>query len=351
MSSWQDAFAQQTRACRALGSVLTARVCDALARIIASDTGPVGQRVKSWPGDAGPGADSMPLRLCGALHALTMTNRAPALTAAYAMAGGAQLDLEIRSVIQNNAPHFLEWLEYAPQTNEVGRSGPLIAVAWFLGARYPGVRFDLLELGGSAGLNLNFPHYSLANETGFQPSLAEGELSEVRLAPLWRGTPPEPAPLTFGTARGVDLNPLDPARDGFRLMAYTWPDQRDRLGRLRAALAVAGAHPPVMERDDAGAWLAARLAEPVPHGRLVYHTVAAQYFPETTRARIETALQEAGRHAGPDRPLAHFSMEGDGGEGAALRLRLWSGGPPRTWHLGRADFHGRWIEWQAQEES
>ena len=33
MSSWQDAFAQQTRACRTLGSVLTARVCDALARI------------------------------------------------------------------------------------------------------------------------------------------------------------------------------------------------------------------------------------------------------------------------------------------------------------------------------
>ena len=66
---------------------------------------------------------------------------------------------------------------------------------------------------------------------------------------------------------------------------------------------------------------------------------------------ISAALQEAGRHAGPNRPLAHFSMEGDGGEGTALRLRLWSGGPPRTWHLGRADFHGRWIEWQAQEES
>ncbi len=351
MTSWQEAFALLTRACREMGSSLTARVCDALARIIAADIGPVGRRVKSWPGDPAPGADSVPLRLCGALHALVLSDRAPALGAAYAMAGGPHLDQEIKSVFQSNAPHFLEWLEYAPQTNEVARSGPLIALAWFLGSKLPAVRFDLLELGGSTGLNLNFRHYSLANADGFQPSLAGGEVSQVRLTPLWQGTPPAPAPLSISAARGVDLNPLDPGRDGFRLMAYTWADQRDRLGRLRAALAIAGAHPPAMDRGDAGEWLAERLAEPAKQGRLVYHTVADQYVPAPTRARVEAALQDAGSRAGPDRPLAHFSMEGDGGMGAALRLRLWAGGAPRAWRLGRADFHGRWIEWQAEEES
>lgn len=351
MTNWQDAFAQQTRACRELGSVLTARASDALTRIIAADNGPVGQRVKSWPGDPAPNADSIPLRLCGALHALVLTDRSPALAQAYARGGNTQLDDEIRYEIQANSQHFLDWLELAPQTNEVGRSGPLIAAAWFLGAQLPGVTFDLYELGASAGLNLNFRHYSLATKDGFQPTLAGDAVSDVRLVPIWHGAPPDPAPFAVGDLRGVDINPLDPAQDGFRLMAYTWADQRDRLGRLRAALAIAGAYPPTMDRGDAGDWLARRLAEPAPHGRLVYHTVAAQYFPQASRERIEEALQQAGKAADPDHPLAHFSMEADGGEGAALHLRLWTGGAAREWQLGRADFHGRWIEWQPQEAS
>ncbi|MEF9601950.1 DUF2332 family protein [Paracoccus sp. PXZ] len=42
-------------------------------------------------------------------------------------------------------------------------------------------------------------------------------------------------------------------------------------------------------------------------------------------------------------------MEADGGKGAALVLRLWTGGALREWSLGRADFHARWIDWQPKE--
>ena len=115
------------------------------------------------------------------------------------------------------------------------------------------------------------------------------------------------------------------------------------------ALALARSHPPRVDRGDAGDWLPARLAEPCNHGRLVYHTVAAQYFPAATRALIEAALQAAGAQASPERPLAHLSMEADGGEGAALALRLWAGGGMRQRSLGRADFHARWIDWQPKE--
>lgn len=349
MTGWQDAFAMQTRACRELGSGLTARVCEALTRIVAADQGPVGRRVKTWPGDPAPGADSVPLRLCGALHGLVLSEQAPALAQAYAMGGGMYLDREIHNAVQEHGKYILEWLEFAPQTNEVGRSGPIIAAAWFLGAQTPDIAYDALELGASAGLNLNFPLYSLADNDGFQPPLADEGISDVRLAPRWQGQPPVPQPLTVATARGIDLNPLDPARDGFRLMSYVWADQRDRLGRLRAALAIAGACPPGVDQGDAADWLEAQLSQPATHGRLVYHTVAAQYFPASTRARIEGALQEAGQAASPGAPLAHFSMEGDGGDGAALRLRLWTGGRAREWALGRADFHGRWINWQPGE--
>ncbi|KGJ04142.1 hypothetical protein SAMN04487972_11435 [Paracoccus halophilus] len=351
MTTWQDAFALQTQACRMLGSGLTARVCEALTRIIAADTGPVGQRVKTWPGDPGPGGDSVPLRLCGGLHALVLSDQAPGLVKAYNAGGGMHLDQEIRTAIQSHARHILDWLELAPQTNEVARSGPLIAAAWFLAGQLPERRFDLLELGASAGLNLNFPHYSLATQDGFQPTLSGDSGAEVRLVPRWQGQAPRPHPLQVVAARGVDLNPLDPDREVFRLMAYVWADQRDRLGRLRAALALARAIPPRVDQGDAAEWLAARLAEPAEHGRLVYHTIAAQYFPDETREQIGQSLQEAGARADATRPLAHVSMEADGRDGAALDLRLWAGGAMRRWRLGRADFHGRWIDWQPEEAS
>ena len=349
--SWQQAFADQTRACRALGSGLTARVCESLARVIAAHQGPLGRRVKSWAGDPAVGADSLPLRLCGALHALVLSGQAPALAQAYAAGGTPDLDRIISETIQQHDRPILEFIEHAPQTNEVARSAVLIAGAWFL-AGVSDAAFDLLELGASAGLNLNFPLYSLATEHGFQPTLAGDAPSALRLAPLWQGTPPQPARLAIHDSRGVDLNPLDPQRDGARLMAYVWADQRDRLARLQAALAIAAEHPPRVDRGDAADWLEARLAAPAPGdrlgGRLVYHTVAAQYFPQATRDRIEAALRDAGARATADSPLAHMSMEADGGDGAALRLRLWDGGL-RQWDLGRADFHGRWLNWQAKE--
>jgi len=349
VTAWRAAFALQAEACRALGSPLTARVCEQLALILAGDDGALARRVRTWPGDASHRADSVPLRLCGALHALVLTGRDPDLAQAYAEPDDDRLHDRISQAIRRDEAHMLEWVEHAPQTNEVARAAALIAACWFIGALLPGRRFDLLELGASAGLNLNFPRYRLGDAEEYAPSLLADEGESVVLNPQWRGAAPPPAALAIGAARGVDLNPLDPARDGLRLLAYVWADQRARLERMQAALALAGRHPPRVDRGDAGAWLAARLAEPCAHGRLVYHTVAAQYFPAPTRALVESALRAAGDGASPDRPLAHLSMEADGGEGAALVLRVWTGGGMREWSLGRADFHGRWIGWQPKE--
>jgi len=57
-------------------------------------------------------------------------------------------------------------------------------------------------------------------------------------------------------------------------------------------------------------------------------------------------IAAAGAVATKDSRLDWFGMENDGGErGAALTLRLWPG--DHTINLGRADFHGRWIEWRS----
>jgi len=149
----------------------------------------------------------------------------------------------------------------------------------------------------------------------------------------------------FSGRRGADLTPLDPAdpSDVLRLCAYLWPDQPERLARTRAALAVAR---PMVDTADAADWLHSRLRTPCG-GRLhlIYHTVAWQYFPGKVQDRARGLIEAAGRLATPDAPIAWLGMEADGtARGAGVTLRLWPGDSRIT--LGRADFHGRWVEWQ-----
>ena len=82
------------------------------------------------------------------------------------------------------------------------------------------------------------------------------------------------------------------------------------------------------------------------HLHLVCHTIAWQYFPAAAQAKGSALIEAAGTRATPQSPLAWLSYEADGhSPGAALTLRLWPG--DLTIPMGRADFHGRWIDWKA----
>ncbi|AUH34612.1 DUF2332 domain-containing protein [Paracoccus tegillarcae] len=335
------AFVDQARSCRALGSELTARVIEQLGQALQPEQGEVARRVLDWPGDASSRGDSVPLRLAGALHALVLAQQDEPLALAYAD-GDPSADL-LLGVIERHSDHIMRWLDSPPQTNEVGRAAVLIAAARFLAGLTP-LPLELLELGASAGLNLNFHRYVLRPDQGTDAEVARADKSAVILRPKWRGDLPA-AQFQVAAGAGVDLRPVDLAANADRLLAYCWPDQGERMQRLRAALKLAEKYPPQVAAADAAGWLQAQLARPAPgHCRMVYHTVAWQYFPTKTQAACEAALQLAGSQADRDAPLAHVSMEADGGSGAALRLRLWDG-QMREWALGRADFHGRWADW------
>ncbi len=78
----------------------------------------------------------------------------------------------------------------------------------------------------------------------------------------------------------------------------------------------------------------------------VTRALAADDVFEQDERRLELeGIENAGATATDDTPLAWFSMETDGGRGAALTLRLWPG--DLTIPMGRFDFHGRWINWTA----
>lgn len=336
-------FADQAKSCRDLGSPFTGLVCDLLGeRLDVSSR--FGARILSWPGNAR--SDALALRAAGAFNALARGKTDAGLTAVYPPNPPAPEALwsALRQAIAGHDTFLHDYLDSAPQTNEVRRSSALLGGASMV-TRAFGLPLDLLEIGASAGLNLGFERYRY-------------ELGAVRCGPVdasvtirseWRGSPPETTSMpAIGARRACDLNPLDPAWDADRerVLSYIWPDQAQRVETTEAAFAFAAAMPWRVERADAAAWVEARLAEPAlpGHARLLMHTIMWQYLPQTTKDRIMAAMQAAGAVATPERPLAWLRMEADGRSGsAAVTLTTWPDGATRE--IARADFHGRWVEW------
>lgn len=339
------AFARQASACRDLGSPFTARLCTLASARLTVDN-PVGEKILSWPGDPSPNGDSVPLRLAGALHALVLSGTDHGLAAAYpphAIDNDTDFWNAIDNALRTHPAFILDRLKSAPQTNEVRRSGALLPGFLTISSLFH-KPLVLSEVGASAGLNLHWDHYDYRLDGmvwALQPS-------PVLIAPEWRGAKPPTAPIHVASRAGCDLNPLNPANadDAQRLLSYLWADQQDRLERTRFALAIAAANRQTVERADAVDWLEKRLQEVhEDQVHVIYHTIAWQYLPASSKAKGEALIAAAGERATEKAPLARLQMEADGQNhnGAALTLQIWPSGQKHL--IGRADFHGRWVEW------
>jgi hypothetical protein len=334
------AFARQADWAARLESPFMALLCRLIGERLDRST-ETGRRVLDWPGRADAFSDALPLRLTGGLHALVRRGEAPELTACYppnSLPDEDALWAALRPVLAE--PALLPWLESAPQTNEVGRSAVLMSGLLVVADRFPRP-VELLELGASAGLNLVLDRYGydLGGVAAGDPD------SALQLKPEWKGAAPPGARVEVARRRGVDLHPLDARRDGDRLLAYIWPDQSRRLAQLEAALAIAAEDPPEVEPGEAADWLEARLGEPQEAGvtRVVLHSIAFQYFPEATKARIAAAMEEAGAAATLADPLAWLRYEHEPGEDRiALRLRTW---PGEDRLLAYCHPHGSSVRW------
>lgn len=340
----REAFEMQAQSCRALGSEFMGQLMSLAAKRLTRDFAP-GRLALDWQGDPRPSADSVPLRFAGALHWLALSGTAPDLAAVYPP---QQVDDDRlwQAVLQSMADHgqtMEAMMASPPQTNEIRRSVALVPMLHEV-ARQTGLPVMLSELGASAGLNLRADQFRL--DLGTCQYGPEG--SGVRHAPESEGHPPAPAELSIIDREGVDLRPFDLSDldQQTRLLSYLWPDQPHRLANTRAALELAGSFPAKVASGDAIDWLETRLNEQQSgHAHVVFHTIAWQYFPADVQARGEALLTKAGAAASPDRPLARISMEADKNTpGAAMTLTLWPDGIPR--HMGRVDFHGRWVKWE-----
>jgi hypothetical protein len=272
-------FHDQAGYCRELGSPFTAGLCDLLGSRLDHSSG-FGRRVLNWPGNAR--ADALALRAAGAFNALTRSGQAPALLEVYPpkQAHREALWHALARTIASHDAFLHDYLDSAPQTNEVRRSSALLGGGLVI-AREFGLPLSLLEIGASAGLNLGFERYRY--ELGTATYGQAG--SDVVIRSEWRGGAPDLAtPLAVAARRACDLNPLDATsnHDRQRVLSYIWPDQSARVETTEAAFDFAARMPWRVEQADAAAWVEARLAEPTEAGltRVLMHSIMWQYLPK-----------------------------------------------------------------------
>jgi hypothetical protein len=343
-SSFRAHARWQAHWCTALGSPFTSQLCTLIADRLDPAT-PLGRRLDGWPGN--PQDDALMLRITGGLHATVRAGKAPALAALYPpapMPGPDALWAALAPILAGKA--LLPWLDSAPQTNEVARSGVLVPGFLTIAAE-TGLPLALLELGCSAGLNLVPDRYAcrLGTRDAGNPE------SSLRLEPVWEGAAPPAAALDIESRAGVDLNPLDlhspDARN--RLLAYVWPDQPQRLERMARAIAITAEDMPEIVQGDAADFVETRAIPRKGVATTVFHSIAFQYFPAQTQARIHAHMERAGARATAAAPLAWLRFELEPGADSetppALRLRLWPGGEDRL--LARAHPHGKLVQWLA----
>lgn len=222
------------------------------------------------------------------------------------------------------------------QTNEPGRCAVLLPVL-----RQLPQPLALLEVGAAAGLCLLVDRYGY-NYAGQR--LGDDDVV-FDCAP--HGPVPVPTELPEIVWRaGIDLEPIDlDDDDAVRwLETLVWPEEQDRLERLRGAIEVARREPPRVIRGDLLELLADVAAEAPPDATLVvFHTAVLAYLSdderERFRAQVDATRAEWIANEGPQvvpgvaipsvPPVSagHFVVARNG---RAIAL---------------ADGHGRWVQW------
>lgn len=314
-----------------------------------------------------------PVLLLAALHDLVLQH--PDLPAArwYPSVTGAAVAPEgdpwpdVRAAALEHADRLRAVIATrSTQTNEVNRSAYVSALTAAAAADRQGQPVALLEVGASAGLLLNHDRYRLQVRHDDQERILGAVGSAVvchtteltgDLLPAGRADQP-----VITSRTGLDADPIDlDDADGRRwLEACLWPDQPERLERLRAAIRETRDHPPTLIRGDmvkglrAAADVALRGSDPAH--LVVLTSWAATYLPPAARLRLVDALTDIA--AGVD-AVSLVSAEPPGvlpglfgsthdhepaPSTTVLGLHRWRGGAARSPQVvGTAHPHGAWL--------
>jgi hypothetical protein len=199
----------------------------------------------------------------------------------------------VEIVLRSHKPIRELMLSRTTQTNEPARCAVLLPLL----ARLP-QPLALLEVGASAGLCLLPDRYGYdygttrlepPTQAGYSPPVFECRAS---------GTTPIPSALpTIAWRAGIDRNPIDvnASTQTAWLETLVWPGQEKRGERLRAALTVAQAEPPMIVKGNLLTDLAPLVDEAPKRATLViFHTAVLAYVAsKADRERFAKAMRRS----------------------------------------------------------
>lgn len=359
-------LARQAHDCAGIGSPLYADLCRSASLEIAAG-GELASLLAPWA-EARNG-DLVPLRLLAAAHRLVLEREAPALALWFPSVGGAAPSdaagraacfAAWRDALIAHADRLPELLASPPQTNDPARSGAFAGAFAHAAAAY-GLPLRAHELGASAGLNLLADHVRLTWLGG-----ARGpQGSPLVLEDVWTGDPlPPDVEAEIVERVAVDLAPVDVTTTEGRLhlTSFVWPDQGERIERLRSAYQLAAQVPVRLVAADVVDHLRGLRPEP-GSVLLVAHSTTWIYLDAEERAAAEEAFQQLASLAAPDRPVVHVSREParldeSAGTDFDLVVRCWPApgqGPLAAFDAGAAvrlattSAHGFPVAWHVPE--
>jgi amino acid adenylation domain-containing protein len=332
----REHFRRQAEQCAQGSSSLYTRIC----RLCAED---------NFVTELGRGRDwDFPLRFLAAVNWLRIQGKAPDLEAAYTSKGDPWP--AFRDVVITRTDEVVNFVDrQSVQTNEVQRCWALLP-AFLVATRGINDRpLDVIELGASAGLNLQWDSFGYAYGTS-----AVWGPPGARLALSGRAKPMPRDDLfdrNFALRRrlGIDLAPIDPHTTEGRLIleSFVWPDKPERAHRLTAAIELARAARPEILRGDYVELLPSVLANRDPEAfTLVFDSASTNYLPAEQLALLRAAL--ADECAQGSFGWVAMSEPAEGWQrGFALEVHAASVDDV----VAHIDFHGEWIEWLHESTS
>src|SRR5581483_5442511 len=193
------------------------------------------------------------------------------------------------------------------QTNEVTRCANLLPAFELVSRRAGRQPLAVIEVGASAGLNLNWDRYGYR----YGNILVGDQQAPTQLSCSLRGSrlPPFPEVMPVIAQRvGIDLAPLDTnnALDVDWLLACIWPEEIRRYQVLIAAIEVARQHPPTLLAGDACELLPGVLESLAPDATVcLWHSYAVAQGPKVVYEQVVQELLEASQ----TREIYHLSLE------------------------------------------
>lgn len=229
------------------------------------------------------------------------------------------------------------------QTNVIQRCSALLPAFAHVSRAAGAVPLALIEIGPSAGLNLQWDRFRYEYDGVHRWGDAG---SKVVVPCEVRGDVPLELPdaIPVASRRGVDIHPVDIGdEDAVRwLQALIWPEHVARHERLRHAIDMARETPPDITRGSAAEHLPRLIAEaPADAAICVYGTHTLYQFPRDALIGTFQAMQ----NASGERAIDFLSMESTGDRCSEVKHTAYRDGERETTLVANANPHGHWLEW------